>query len=280
MLKVEIKGLKELQTDVDDLIKSRIPKMTAMSLTEVAKSLRDNTKKHLNVVFHKPTTWTLNSVYYKSASPDNLNAYVWFKDDYASSRGTPTSKYLLPEIEGGPRRHKRYERALIRFGVLPVGYYTVPGEGVKMDRHGNIPTGEISKILTGVGALVGMSDTIFYERLGGYKKRSKGTANYFVVKQKHGGLVPGIWERLPETGKKIRGYKGAKTLQKGERSGKYYATIQGRRVRPALIFVKSAPSYTVRFPFYDWAQAYVDVEFPKIFNRIAAKTLEYHRGKR
>lgn len=286
MFKIEVKGLSELQADVDDLIKSRIPKITAIALTATAKALKENTVKQLSIVFNQPTPWTLGGVYYMYASPDNLNAYVWFKDD--AGKGTPAVKYLWPEVHGGPRNLKRYELALQRFGVLPGGYYTVPGKGVKLDRFGNIPTGLITELLTGVGALVGMSDTTFYGKLGGYKKRKSTTANYFVVKVKHGGLVPGIWERLPETGTKIRGYKGATARQKGKTRGEHYyeglgrfghSVIQGRKVRPILIFVKS-PQYGVRFPFYQWAQDYVDVEFPKTFNRLAAETLEFWKVKK
>lgn len=282
MFSIKIKGLKELQSHVDDLVKDRIPKLTAIALTQTAKSLKAYTERKLSDVLDRPTRWTLNSVYLMSATPDNLSAYVWFKDASAmdSNKGTPASKYLWPEVHGGPRNMKRYEVALQRFGVLPHGYYTVPGEGVKLDSYGNISSGTITEILTGIGALVGMSDTAFYGQLGGYKRRKRSTANYFVIKdKKHGGLVPGIWERLPETGARIRKYKGAVARQKGERSGKFYSVILGRRARPVLIFVKRAPRYASRLPFYDWAQAHVDQEFPKIFNRLAIERLEHQRAK-
>ena len=47
----------------------------------------------------------------------------------------------------------------------------------------------------------------------------------------------------------------------------------GSAVKPIAIFVKR-PSYRPRrLPFHEWAQAYVDVEFPKVFARVAAETL-------
>ena len=219
VFKIKVDGLKEILENVDDLIKHRIPKMTAMAVTATAKSLKEATEKQLAVVFDRPNRWTLGSVYYRPASISDMNAYVWFKDDSAVGKGTPASKYLWAQIHGGPRRFKRYEVALQRFGVLPPGYYTVPGAGIKLDSHGNIPTGTITEILTGVGALTGMSDTEFYGKLGGYKKKKKTTANFFVVKKKHGGLVPGIWERSPETGKEF------KTCSPGNRA---CSSTQGR----------------------------------------------------
>ena len=280
MFNIQIKGLDTLKADVDDIIKRSLPKTIEVSINRVGKSLKENTVKQLSVVFDRPVKWTLNSVYFKPATAGNLNAWVWFKDDSAmdSSKGTPASKYLYPEVHGGPRNLKRLEKALQRFGVLPSGYYTVPGEGAKIDSHGNMDHRQIIEMLTGVRALQGMADTNFYGVRGGYKLRSSRTANFFVVKQKHGGLVPGIWERLPATGAGIRGHKGPKAVQKGQRQGKLYSVIQGRRVRPVLIFVKS-PRYNVRFPFYDWAQNYVDVEFPKIFHQEIEKDKAHYFRK-
>lgn len=280
MLKIKFDGLKALQDATDDIIKHHIPKMTAKTLTATAKGFKAFIEGKLPSIFDRPTRWTLNSVYYLSASPKDLNAYVWFKDETAVSKGTPASKYLWPEVHGGPRRLKRYEVALQRFGVLPSGYYTVPGKGVKLDGYGNIPSGTITEMLTGVGALVGMSDTVFYGVLGGYKKRKRTTANYFIVRKPTGGLVPGIWERYAEKGSGIRGMKAPVTRQKGERKGKFYSVIQARGVRPILIFVKAAPQYQVRLPFYIWAEEYVNRELPLNWDRIAAaETLAYWRSK-
>ncbi len=289
MLKIKVEGLEGLLNDVDDLIKHRMPKMRAIAVTAVAKALKDATVQQLSVVFDRPNRWTLGSVYYRSATVDNLDAYVWFKDDLGmDGKGTPAVKYLWAGVHGGPRRFKGYEVALQRFGVLPPGYYTVPGAGIRLDSHGNIPTGTITEILTGVGALVGMSDTAFYGKLGGYKRRKKTTANLFVVKQKHGGLMPGIWERSPETGKE---FKSVLARQIGaysdkpkagqwysDKEKKFHSVIQGRAVRPILIFVKT-PQYTQRFPFYEWAEGFVNTRYPEVFNRIMDETLAYHKGK-
>lgn len=292
MFKIELHGLNALRENVDDLIKNDIPYITARTLTETARKLKEATPAKLEEVFDRPNRWTLGGVFSTSASKDNLTAHVGFKDESAmkdSSRGIPAAWYLNPGVYGGPRNLKRYEKALQRFGVLPQGYYTVPGAGVKLDRYGNISTGTITEILTGIGALTGMSDTKYGGVLGGYKRRKKTTANFFVVTSSYvkgsgfvrgrGGLVPGIWQRMSEKGAGIRGLKGPEARQKGARKGKLYSVIQGRRVRPILIFVKGAPQYKVRFPFYEWADQFVDKTLPGIFNRLAAETLAYHKGR-
>ncbi|MBI5598406.1 MAG: hypothetical protein HY890_01560 [Deltaproteobacteria bacterium] len=271
MLNITIKGLAEAQAAVDDLIKHRIPKMTAIALTAMAKALRDETQKELPRRFEAPTPWTIGGVMYMSASVNKPEAYVWFKDETAVGKGTPAVKYLWPEIHGGPRRLKRYEVALRRFGVLPDGYYTVPGAGARIDLYGNMTQGQITQILTAMGALVGMSDRMFMDRtnraprMGGYKRRT-GTKNYFLS-------TPNANRQWAEIGMKMR---GGTHLAYGvwERYG------SGRSVRPVLLFVKSAPQYKVRFPFYSWAQAWMDREAMKIWNGVVADTLAYWRNKR
>lgn len=281
MFKIEVKGLKELQAQLKDLGEHRMNKTTAIALTETARTLRDHLQKDIKNCFDRPTRWTTNSLFFKSASATDFKALVWFKDP---ERLSQRESYLLAQVQGGARELKPYEQALQRFGVLPGGYYTVPGAGIKLDRHGNIPTGTITEILTGVRALQGMSDTRFSGVMGGYKLRKKTTANFFVVKVKHGGLEPGIWQRVPKgTGV----YQGSIAMEKGKTKGEHYYKGVGRRtsslilargVRPILLFVK-APRYAVRLPFYDIAQKFVDIEFPKIFNRLADETLAYWKGK-
>ena len=81
MISIKVKGLKELQAELKDLSEHRIKKTTPIALTETAVKL---TKEHLPEEtrrrFHRPTRWTTNSFFHKSATPSNLNAYVWFKD--------------------------------------------------------------------------------------------------------------------------------------------------------------------------------------------------------
>lgn len=288
MFKIKVSGLKELQAELKDLGEHRIKKTTAIALTETAVSLKEYLRKEIVNRFHRPTRWTTNSLFTKTASASNLNAHVWFKDP---ERVSQKESYLMPQVQGGPRELKPYEHALRGFGVLPPGYYTVPGAGIKLDRYGNIPRGTLTQILTGVRALRGMSDTKFLNRKtgqmeeGAYTLRKKTTANFFVLKKKHGGLEPGIWERVPE-GRAV--YNGPIAMEKGKTKGDHYYAGVGRRtsslilargVRPILMFVKS-PRYSVRLPFYDLAQRYVDAEFPKIWHRLANETLAYWKGRK
>lgn len=184
-------------------------------------------------VFDRPKPYTINSLYLKPATPNNLAAKVLIKDrGYASHGGTAAADYLAPEVDGGPRNQKRFEKALIANGLMPAGMYAVPGQRAALDRYGNLSQGLIQQILSALGAA---------ERTAGYlANRTKRSAkrgkkvDYFVGQPGNGKGPLGIWQRV------------------------------GRGARPIIIYVKQ-PSYAKRFDFYGVAERTVDRYFAKLF---------------
>lgn len=269
MLTLKINGLKELQAGVDDLIKSRLPKMMAMALTEAAKGVQAEVVKDMNKVFDRPTRWTLNSLYVKPATQSDQSASVWFEDDIAAGNGTPPAKYILPEVKGGPRYLKRFESALRKAGVLPEGMYAVPGEAAKIDAYGNMDRGQIIQILSYFKAFpaVGYRMNITQKKKASLAKGSRRTGQrgftYFVGK-------PGS-DGVPRRGKD---FKPASNLPLGIWQRVHFGPL-GSAVKPVIIFVTRPPRYRVRLPFFDIAQEYLDKEFPNIFNRLAKEMYAY-----
>lgn len=115
-------------------------------------------------------------------------------------------KYLSPQIEGGSRRQKRFERLLSRKGILPPGWFALPGKGAKLDAAGNLPGSLIVKLLAylqafGPGARRLNSSDSKIDRLTFGTRRTAPT-QFIVVRPKVGpmlpgvgrGLAPGIWE--------------------------------------------------------------------------------------
>ena len=281
MISIKVKGLKELQAEVNDLVKHRIPKMTAIALTETAVSLKDYLRKEMQGRFDRPNDWTLNSLFVKPAVPSDLNAHVWFKDERAMGNKSntkhgshPAAKYLQAEVHGGGRSFKGSERALQRAGLLPPGHYAMPGEGVRLDSYGNIPRQMLVKILSAAKAA---------ETVSGY------TMNQSARSRKRPGAFS-VFVGRPGVGLKKMSKSMSLTsalLQQAEAyksaSSKYplgiWERTPGRGLIPLIIFVKKPPRYGVRLPFYDISQRFVDIEFPKIFGRLANETLAFHKGK-
>ena len=65
-----------------------------------------------------------------------------------ATKGTPPAKYLNALIRGGRRRHKGFEKALIRAGIMRSDEYAVPGDDIRLNRFGNIPKGQFTKMLS------------------------------------------------------------------------------------------------------------------------------------
>lgn len=251
-------------------VERQVPFATAKALTRTAQSVRDEERAHMASVFDRPTPWTLNSLFVRSATKANLQAEVSFKEP--GSKGTDPSRVLRHHIRGGSREWKRFELALKRIGVLLPTWAAVPGEGAKMDAFGNMSRGQIVQLLSYLQAFgeQGYRANITergrsrlarrgrteggYSRIGGVEYFvSRGPGQWFGAGSwKHGRvqhLAPGVWAR----------------------SGMW-----GGNIKPVLMFVPM-PSYTARFKFYEVAQRTVSERFPVEFEQALRSAMETAR---
>ncbi len=205
----------------------QIPFVTAYALTKAMQDAQAVEYAKMQAVFDRPTRYTLNSLYVVRAEKHNLRAELRFKEGFG---GTPAWKYLGPQVRGGGRRHKGFERALMSAGILKGGEYVVPGSGVKLDGHGNIPGGVITRILSALGANRDPSQNTTRRPKRSNRKRN---LDYFVLR---GTKAPdGVYLRV------------------------------GRTASPILIFVK-APAYSPRFPYYQTGRQVIPPAFRRHFH--------------
>jgi hypothetical protein len=139
----DIKGATRYLNRVE---RKQIPFATAKALTKTAKAAQKEIRREMPRVLDRPKKFTLDSTFVKPARKTTLVARVGFKD--LAVKGTPAGKYLLPQISGGRRRHKRFERALILAGVMRTNEYAVPGDDIRLNQYGNIPIGAITTMLS------------------------------------------------------------------------------------------------------------------------------------
>lgn len=189
MIKVTLEGVQRVREELGRAEK-QIPFATALALTRTAQIAKSEVEKAMGSVFDRPTRWTLNSLRLIPARKDRLVARVEMKNE--ADKSAPATKWLNPEIAGGPRPEKASERNLRAKGVLPAGKFIVPGKGAKLDRFGNMTKGAITKALSGVG---GFAEQGYSANATGSKRsRAKGNAKrYFVMKR--GSTPIGIAER-------------------------------------------------------------------------------------
>lgn len=189
MIKVTPKGA---ERDLARLARfeSQITFATALALTRTAQTIEGRLKQEMQNVFDRPTRWTLNSLRVSPATKKKLEARVWMKDE--ADKSIPATKWLTPEITGGPRQDKASERNLRQRGILPSGKYIMPGRSAKLDQYGNLPKGVITKALSGIS---GFDQRGFNANATGSRRsRAKGNSKrYFVM---YRGKTPiGIAER-------------------------------------------------------------------------------------
>jgi len=241
MLRLEIRdNIDKIVREMRGLSKSKVPIAAAKALTFTAERVQVAEKVELERVFDRPTRWTLNSVFKRSATASRLFARVWIKDE--ASSGVPASKYLPVHIDGGNRPHKRFEKALIHYGLMPADMYAVPGRRAMMDCNGNISRGQIVQILSTLGAAERVSG-FMANRTQRSRRRNRNAPDYFVGRPGNGTGPLGIWQRI------------------------------GNGARPILIFVKR-PTYRRRFDFYGLANRVVEAEFEPLFRRALVREME------
>lgn len=132
--------------DVRDIPAHVIPYAAATALTKAAKHAQKSVVEQMRKSFDRPVAYTLNATRIEVATKDKLSARVAVKDQRQGGATRPES-YLLPEVKGGGRNVKGFERALQGAGVLKASERAMPASGVKRDAHGNVSGATVRSIL-------------------------------------------------------------------------------------------------------------------------------------
>ncbi len=230
MITVDVTGVESLQRDIERAGK-QLPFALALALNRTAEMVKLEESKEMQRVFRSPTPYTLDALYLKRATKTRLEAKVWVKD--ASAKGTPATKYLLPQVYGGERNTKRFESLMRDRDYMTASEYVVPAEGAQLDAYGNLSRGQLSKILSQLQAAFDPRQRETpTSRKRSLRRKARG-GRYFIGgapgRGKH--LPRGVWERL--------------------------TTGFGYGVRPVLLFVRR-PVYVPRFKFFDVAERVVN----------------------
>ena len=238
---IQITGIKELMSKMTDLEKKQMPFAMAKALTKTAQQIQAEEVKVMSSSLARPTAYTLKSLYVKPATKKYLTSMVYFKDKSSAGKGNPAANWMHPQVQGGKRNLKRFESALRRIDVLPMGMYVAPGEACLLDSHGNIPGSFIVQILSYFRAFgeQGYRANITDKRKASLKRGSKRNLGYEYFVSKGKGEWYGRQQHLPAgIYKRVR-------------------FAAGSAIKPVMMFVKE-PSYKKRFPFIETAQKIID----------------------
>lgn len=233
----------DIIAQVTALKQDRIPKALKDAANHLGSVINKTLRDEISIKFDKPVPYTERALDWTRATIDKPMVRIWIKDD--PNKGTAQERYLTPQIRGGQRGHKRFERALILKGLMRSDEYAVPAYGAPRDGYGNVPGSYIVRMLSDLQAL---GDN-------GYRSNRKG----------------------PRKGKRRYNYWfGVRTGDNvGLKPGIYYSS--GASL-PALVFMFTrSPNYRVRYPFYEIATRLYNSYRDQIVGQHIAKAIYSNR---
>lgn len=229
----------------------QVPYATSLALNRTAAAIQKAITELMPQVFDRPTPYTLRSLRTDRATKQRLSATVGFKD--FAGKGTAANRYLLPQVEGGGRRQKRFESALGRIG--PSGYY-IPAGGAEQDAYGNMSRGQVVRLMSYLQA--------FGEQ--GYRANSTEKSRARTAKMGRG---EGGYRRINGVVYFISRGKGAVSGNRTQHlpAGVWRKTgTHGADVAPVLLQVDSV-QYERRLPFYETADEIYGLRFEDEFTQ-------------
>jgi hypothetical protein len=235
-----------------------------IALDKTAQAIRNEVKGEMRRVFDRPVPYTMNSLQITPTRGHNMEASVWFKDPERMSQ-----HYLVPQVEGGPRRLKGLERAVST--MAGGNMELVPGAGAKLDRFGNVARGQVQQI---------MSVLKVSEQWSGHQsditarsaRRGK-ERDYVFIPRKRGRLLPGIYQRVAKGSSAIRGrYSSIDGRTKGRAGGAHAwqigrkkMVVRARGLKPILLRGRTGDQVRPLLDFYGIAERVYSERFAGLF---------------
>lgn len=231
------------------LVGQAVPEVVAKALTFTVQKAQTSIAEEMSRVFKGGATpYTVKSTRIETATPQDLSARVAVKDR-TTNNGTLPEDYLFPQVFGGPRKEKRFERAMRYAGLLKPGSRVVLGDSAPIDTFGNLKRGEMQRILTATRSAF---DPYQRKSKSARSRKNAKNAPYFV-----GGLDD------------VRYEGGEMVVKKGRMQPGIYRR-EGRGIKPILIFITKQPTYAKRLDFEGIARATAAREFEPTFRRLLA----------
>lgn len=227
---------------LDDAQRRQVPFAASRAINATASDVKLAMRGEMSRSLDRPKAYTLGGLFVAPSNKRNLVATVGLIDKPKAGNRAP-EKYLAPQIEGGSRRVKAFESALLKAGAMPAGYRVVPGAGAKIDRYGNISAAQMQEIF---GAI--KSNISNLRIFAGRGKRAH-AVGYFVVapgNPRTAHLAPGLYRR-------------------NERGG-------ASTIVPVLLYVQGV-SYRKRLDLMRPAETVVRQKFSAHFEREIAQAL-------
>ncbi len=211
MIRVDIRGLPEVQRMLRNLAEEQMPYAMMLTLNNAAFAIQKQQKERIPTVFDRPTPLTKGAFRVEKATKQKLTSVVYVDPKRAV--------ILKTHEEGGKRGDQRLEWFLKSKGWLAASWRAVPTDKMPLNSYGNPKAAEVNKIIAGLPTIGGVK---------GDKKR------VFVIPagSQRGGLSPGVYRTLSRS-------KGAAIM-------KLYHFVSRTEYQKRLGFEESARAEAIR----------------------------------
>lgn len=178
----------------------QVPFAASLALNRMAVNIRDELRTTMSQTFDRPVPFTLNSLYIKASRKEDLSIEVGLKE--FAPKGNPASKYLLPQIKGGPAYYTRFQKSLVYKQIMSPNMYAIPTQSdyIRLNQYKNMMPSQYTEILYSLRAFRDSSAFSFAR----HANKKKNTTEYFAVtktrRTKTGYLYPGIYRSNVDPG--------------------------------------------------------------------------------
>ena len=192
---------RRLEQRLTEIERRSVNVAASRALNRVVAGARLQVQDRMKETFDRPTPYAVRSVVYEQTKPDDLSARVLIAGRSWLKNSTPPANFMGPNVYGGERNLKSFERQLQRRGLMPRGLIAVPGKSVRLNRYGNVPQSLIVRML---------ADLKVDAPVAGYNRArtdrsTKRNKNYrkerFFVPGEGSNLPRGVWLRKATSGK-------------------------------------------------------------------------------
>lgn len=230
------------------IAKQQIPFASSLTINTLLKEMKKNYQDEMKGRFENPVPFTLNGMFTIMSTKHNLEGTIGLKE--FATKGNPVSKYLFPQIKGGPAYMTRFQKALRNKGILGPNQYAIPTQSdhLRMNRYGNVQAAQYSEILYYLGAFRDSSAFVYQNQAKKKKNPDRGYFAHTVAdhKRKGGNFYPGIYIKGPD----IERYESA-----------------------VFWILDRIPNNQAKFPFGQIGIDYANANFKKVFGRSLARAL-------
>lgn len=140
--------------ELDIFSKVQVPFMASLAINRTTPKVNQALRSEMEKQFTYLAPFTWKSIRYDISSKSKLEVRVWIS--YDAPKGNAPEDYLSPQIAGGDVYATRFQRRLVRNGLMPSGSYMMPihaSPAATLNASGRIAASQYTQALYGIQAM-------------------------------------------------------------------------------------------------------------------------------